>query len=317
MGKLAFLFPGQGSQRVGMGAELQKNEPELFDRYLGAAGAAAQLPIAQYCLEGPLETLTRTEIAQPALFAVSLALADYAGRIGLRPNCVAGHSLGEYTAAVACGALQLEDGMRLVSERGRQMAGAQSERPGTMAAVLGLPPERLAELCRAASSAGLVELANINTPSQIVVSGEKAGVEKLTELATAAGAQRVVALQVGAAFHSALMKPVQDRLARQMAELSWSDGAVPLASNSSGRLVQRGAEVRGALIAQIASPVQWVACIEALAAAGCTLFLELGPGRVLTGLVRQILTGVETAAADSPQKLQDFLRGHPELAAHS
>jgi len=317
MGKLAFLFPGQGSQRVGMGAELQKNEPELFDRYLGAAGAAAQLPIAQFCLEGPLETLTRTDIAQPALFAVSLALADYAARIGLRPDCVAGHSLGEYTAAVACGALQLEDGMRLVSERGRQMAGAQSERPGTMAAVVGLAPERLAELCEAASAAGLVQLANINTPSQIVVSGEQGGVEKLTELAAAAGAQRVVALQVGAAFHSALMTPVQDRLARRMAELSWSDGAVPLASNSSGRLVQRGAEVREALIAQIASPVQWVACIQALAAAGCTTFLELGPGRVLTGLVRQILTGVETAAADSPHKLQNFVSAHPELAAHS
>src|SRR3954471_22714463 len=162
MGKLALLFPGQGSQTVGMGADLQQEHPALWERYFARADAVADLPITQYCIEGPLDTLTRTEIAQPALFAHALALTEHARALGLRPDFVAGHSLGEYTAAVACGALSLDDGLPLVCQRGQLMAAIQAQQPGTMAAIMGLDSERLAALCEQASAAGVVALANLN-----------------------------------------------------------------------------------------------------------------------------------------------------------
>jgi [acyl-carrier-protein] S-malonyltransferase len=269
------------------------------------------MPIAEYALEGPEETLTRTDVAQPALFTLSLAVAEVAGELGIRPDYVAGHSLGEYTAAVASGALAFDDGVRLVALRGRLMNEAQTERPGTMAAVIGLEPDRLEELCRVASEAGLVAPANLNTPQQIVVSGEVAGVERLMDVARDAGASKVVRLQVGAAFHSELMKPAQAKMAEAMQDVDWDDPRVPMASNASGGLVTAADDVRNALVAQIASPVRWVDCAHSLVGAGCDTFLELGPGRVLGGLVRQTI-GMETDAssADSPKRLEAFLETH-------
>jgi [acyl-carrier-protein] S-malonyltransferase len=306
VGKIAFLFPGQGSQKVGMGADLLEAQPEVFDRYLEQADAASGLPIRKLCLEGPIEELTATDAAQPALFATSLAVTEVAREQGLRPEFVAGHSLGEYTAAVASGALSAEDGMQLVSERGRLMAGIQLERPGAMAAIIGLPQERVEELCSEASSEGSVAPANLNTPAQIVCSGEEAAVEKLLELAEAAGAEKAVRLRVGAAFHSVLMEPVQRRMAEKMEGVTWSDPEVPLVGNASAALKTSADEVREALIAQIASPVLWVDCVRTLIDQGCDTFLELGSGRTLSGLVRQIEPEVETFAADSPKKLGKF-----------
>jgi len=310
---IAFLYPGQGSQKVGMGADLLEARSDLFDRYFEQADAASGQPIRQYALEGPIESLTSTDVAQPALFALSLAVTDAAREAGISPGFVAGHSLGEYTAAVSAGALSVEDGMQLVSLRGKLMNEAQGERPGTMAAVIGLPAERVAELCEQASSAGVVAPANLNTPTQIVVSGEVAGVERLMELAQEAEAEKVVRLQVGAAFHSELMKPAQSRMAEAMEAVSWNDPQVPMASNAMGRLVTTADGVHEALIAQIASPVRWVDCIQSLLAAGASTFLELGPGRVVSGLVRQIVgMDADAAAADAPGKLETFLSSRPD-----
>ena len=303
---IAFLYPGQGSQKVGMGAELLESEPELLEHYFAQAEAAAGLPVRRYALEGPIESLTRTEVVQPALFAVSLALTDAARARGLQAAFVAGHSLGEYTAAVAAGALSVEDGIELVSLRGRLMGEIQDERPGAMAAVIGLEAEQLGDLCGQASNGGVVSLANLNSPTQIVVSGEEAAVERLMALAEEAGASRVVRLQVGAAFHSELMEPVQAKMAQAMQDVAWSDPNVPMASNAFGRLIRTGDEVREALIAQIASPVRWVDCVQALVEAGAVRYLELGPGRVLGGLVRQIVPGADVTSAGTPADLAAF-----------
>jgi [acyl-carrier-protein] S-malonyltransferase len=302
----AFVFPGQGSQKVGMGAELRTALPEIFERYLSMADEASGLDVTRLVAEGPTEELTRTDVAQPALFAVSLAVAEAAADLGLSSDFVAGHSLGEYTAAVAAGALGLEEGMRLVARRGRLMADIQSQSPGAMAAVIGLDRAAVEKLCAEAAGAGEVAPANLNTPEQIVVSGEDAAIDRVVELAPGAGAKRAIRLQVGAAFHSRMMEPVQRELAEHMKSIAWSDPRVPMASNASGGLASTADEVRQALIAQIASPVRWVDCVTTMVGEGCQMFLELGPGRVLGGLVRQIEPGVKVFAADSPAKLEEF-----------
>jgi [acyl-carrier-protein] S-malonyltransferase len=289
-----------------MGAELLEAEPELLAQYLSQAEDAAGLPIRQYALEGPAEALTRTDVAQPALFSISLALTDAARARGLSPDVVAGHSLGEYTAATAAGAVAVEDGIRLVALRGKLMAEIQDESPGAMAAIIGLDPDQLRELCAQASAHGIVTLANLNSPTQIVISGESAAVDNAATLAEEAGASRVVKLQVGAAFHSSLMEPVQAKMAEAMGEVEWRDPRVPLVSNATGAVVRTGDDVRTALLTQIASPVLWVDCVQTLVAEGVTRFLEVGPGRVLAGLVRQIATDVETFSADSPERLTEF-----------
>lgn len=306
MGKVAFLFPGQGAQKVGMCAEVLESRPEIFGRYLDAADEASGLPVRKLSLEGPIEELTATEVAQPALFATSLAVLELAREAGIEPAFVAGHSLGEYTAAVASGALTSEVGMELVCLRGRLMAEIQSERPGAMAAIMGLPSDQVEQLCEAASELGVVAPANFNTPTQIIVSGEDAAVLKVIELAGEAGADKAVPLQVGAAFHSELMEPVQQGLGETMEGLEWSDPEVPLVGNATGEVQRTAGDVREALRAQIASPVLWASCTETLVQNGCDTFLELGSGRVLSGLVRQIDSEVKTFAADGPTKLAKF-----------
>jgi [acyl-carrier-protein] S-malonyltransferase len=303
MGQTAFVFPGQGSQRPGMGAELRAERPERFAYFFGLAEEASGLPVERLALEGPEEELTRTDVAQPALFALSLALSEAADEAGLRASFVGGHSLGEYTAAVAAGALPVEEGMGLVCRRGRLMAEVQSVTPGTMAAIIGLELPAVEELCR---EAGQVEVANLNSAQQIVVSGGVAAVQRVVELADAAGARQAVRLPVGAAFHSRMMEPVQRELASAMADLAFADPRVPMVSNASGELVATGEAVRQALIDQIASAVQWVRCVETLRAAGVERFVELGPGRVLSGLVRRIDRGAETVAVDSVAKLEEL-----------
>ena len=307
MSKIAFLYPGQGSHRVGMGAEILEAHSELMEGCFAAAREASGIDIRTLCLEGPIEELTRTEVAQPALFAVSMAMTELAREAGVQPDFVAGHSLGEYTAAVAAGCLSAAEGIALVSERGQRMADIQSERPGAMGAVIGLPAEQVGELCETARAAGSVVPANLNTPTQTVVSGEETAVEKLLELAKEAGAEKAILLRARAAFHSELMEPVRDALAERMAGLQWQDPKPPLVCNASAQVVDSAAGVREALTVQITSPVLWADCVRTLLDAGVTSFLELGSGRVLGGLVRQIEPEADVLSADSPKKLSKFL----------
>src|SRR3954469_4807635 len=305
MGKLAFLMPGQGSQKVGMGADVLAEQPENLERYFALAEEASGKPIKQLCLDGPIEELTATDVAQPALFCVALAMADLAFAAGLKPDFAAGHSLGEYTAATVAGALAPEDGIKLVCARGALMAQAQDEVPGGMAAIIGMEAEQVAALCE--SIDGRVAPANYNTPSQIVVSGDLDAIDALVEAAPGAGADKAIKLKVGAAFHSEAMVPVREKMAERMADVSFNDPEIPIVSNATGELVTTGDGIREALLAQISSPVRWVDCTNTLAGEGVDTFLELGPGRVLIGLVRQIREGMDVTAADGPKKLSRFV----------
>ena len=313
MTALGFLFPGQGSQRPGMGSALLGTDPDLIGARFASAAAVSGLPIQGLCTAGPASELVKTEIAQPALFAVSLALADVARDVGLLPRAVAGHSLGEYTAAVVAGALPAADGMALVARRGQLMSTAQRERPGAMAAVVGVPSDTVSALCEAAADGAVIVPANFNAPSQTVVSGDVAAIERLVVLVAERGLGRAIKLPVGAAFHSPLMRPVEQELDRTTAALRWQDATVPVAGNASGSMLRGAEQVRRSLVVQITAPVRWVACVHALHAAGCRHFLELGPGRVLSGLVRQVCPEADVAAADSRAAIEAFAAARPHL----
>ena len=287
MPKTAFLFPGQGSQTPGMGLEIAERHPSaraIFDDADQALGFA----LSRICFEGPAEELKRTEITQPAVLTASIATLAAVRERGIEPAFVAGHSLGEYSALVAAGAMKFQEAVRLVHERGRCMQQAVPQGVGAMAALLGIDPKAAADVCRQAANGQVVSPANINSPGQIVIAGHAEAVSRAVDLAKQSGARRAVLLEVSAPFHCALMKPARAAMEPRLDSAAFADLQVPLVNNWQAREVRTGNEAREGLKQQIPSPVLWEQTIRHLAAKGVERFLEVGPGRVLTGLMRAI-----------------------------
>jgi [acyl-carrier-protein] S-malonyltransferase len=295
--KTAFIFPGQGAQSVGMGRALADRVPasrEIFEKADEALGAR----LASLCFEGPEEELTLTANTQPAILATSIAALKALVERGAKADYVAGHSLGEYSALVAAGSIRFEDAIRVVRRRGLFMQEAVPAGEGAMAALLGCGLDLVKAVCQEASELGVCSAANINSPSQTVIAGHRSAVERAVELARSRGAKRAVMLAVSAPFHCALMKPAAVLDATDFAGLS-----VPLVTNVDAELITQGAAAREALIRQVASPVRWSDSVRRLIDEGVGRFIEIGPGKVLSGLVRQISREVTVLNVEDPDSL--------------
>ena len=287
MGKVAFMFPGQASQYPGMGKELAENYPvakEVFDE----ADKALGFSISKLCFEGSEEDLKLTANTQPAILTCSVATYRVLEQKGLAPDFVAGHSLGEYSALVAAGALKFADAVRLVRKRGAYMQEAVPAGKGAMAAIMGLSPAVVADVCKRASNDGVCTPANLNSPDQTVISGDADAIKRAVELASQAGAKRATILAVSAPFHSALMMPAQEKLARDLEKTHFEPLRVPLVTNVDADTIETGDQAREALVRQVSTAVRWEESVRLLIEEGVNTFVEVGPGKVLTGLLRQI-----------------------------
>ena len=310
MAKTAYLFPGQGSQKVGMGKDLVERHPHLRDMFARADDALG-FPLTKLCFEGPDEELVQTQNTQPAIFLVSMAVLDVLRKAGApAPQAAAGHRLGAYGALVCAGVLQMEDALKLVRRRGELMAGVNARTPGAMAAVIGLAGDAVGEACRKAQGEGLgvVEPANYNSPQQTVISGQAPAVERAMALAKEAGAEKVVRLQVGAPFHCSLMGSLSEEFAAELERYPFRDPQVPVVANVSGDYVRTAAEVKDALRRQVAGAVRWTDSIQRLARDGFDTYVEVGPGRTLVGLARQIQPEATAHSTGDAKRLDAYLK---------
>jgi [acyl-carrier-protein] S-malonyltransferase len=311
---IAFLFPGQGSQVVGMGKELANNYAEARQTF-EEADECLGYKLSEICWEGPEEKLRQTEITQPAILAVSVAAWRVLKEKGLEPDYVAGHSLGEYSAHVAAGTLTFAEAVRAIQKRGRYMQEAVPFGIGAMAAILGLPIEKVQKVADDAAQGEVCQAANINSPEQIVISGHAGAVGRAVEMATERGAKKAVNLPVSAPFHCSLMQPAQDRLATDLETLNFLDPKCPVVGNVDAAVVENAGAARDALIRQVTGTVKWEPSVRLLIAEGVKLFIEVGPGRVLWGLMRQIDRSQTSVTVGDEASLQKTLTQIDGMAA--
>jgi len=299
---IAFLFPGQGAQKVGMGRSLADRFSICRDT-LAEADAALGEPLSTLCFEGPDDKLMLTENTQPAILAVSTAAARFLASRGLAPAFVAGHSLGEYSANVAAGTFAFADALRLVRRRGRYMQEAVPVGEGAMAAILGLDADQVAQVCAEAADGEVVSPANLNGAGQVVIAGARDAVARAGERAKAMGAKRVIPLPVSAPFHCALMKPAEDRLAPELRAIAAQTPRVPIVANVDAELKRDAPAAIEALVQQVSSPVRWEMVVRRLASEGVTTYVEVGPGTALSGMVRRIQREATVVNFGSPDDL--------------
>lgn len=303
---IGLVFPGQGSQSVGMGKSLCEAHPAIKQVY-EEASAVLGYDSATLCFEGPAERLNLTEYTQPALLVSSIAALKTLESAGIQPIAVAGHSLGEYSALVAAGGVSFRDAVGLVQKRGRYMSEAVAPGTGLVAALLGLTPDVVKDVCRAASVVGVVAAANFNSPGQVVIAGEKAAVERAIELAKQKGCKKAIPLPVSVPVHTPLMQCAADRLAKDLAAIRWSDLRAPLINNAEARPISRANEIHASLVKQLPSSVLWEDTIRIMGTMGVTTFVEIGPGAVLTGLIKRILPEARLLNVNDPKSLETTL----------